>query len=303
MDTRIDLNLYRFMMSLVKLKSLSKTCHELDISRATFNRHLAQCRDLFANELFVVNKGAYTPTLMMSQLAQYIEAPLSSLEQSHHAARLFADDHHNIKCTINIISPLTSTLTLPLIDALVTQDNPNQLTFVDWSLHGVEQPEVGALAVGIAGYPNQFSEHLVERKLASVPLFVYLPRNHRLSNESRINIDNMLDEHMVRISLGAHDGSAYYEQVRNQTGCHLKQSLTVSSITAALACVATKQYLFVCTAIPSTELPSDITVIPLYANDMPLTYDVGIHHHRLVYQHPLIKTIETVIVKSLRKSE
>lgn len=303
MKNRVDLNLYRFMICLVKLKTLSKTCHELDISRATFNRHLASCRELFNNELFVVTNGSYTPTLLMTQLAQHIDEPLSVLEQSHHAAKLFTNEHRDIECTINIISPLSSALTLPLVSELSTQDQHCRLTFVDWSLNGVEQPEIGALAIGIAGYPNQFSEHLVERKITTVPLYVYLPETHQLNVASHINIFDMVDYQMVRISLGAHDGSAYFEQVRKQTGCDLQQKLTVSTINSALACVLAHQYLFVCTKIADQDIPEGITAKPLYANANPLTYDVGIHHHRLVYQHPLIKTIEKVIIQSLQKSE
>ncbi|CAH1542191.1 hypothetical protein THOG05_40129 [Vibrio rotiferianus] len=78
----IDLNLYRFLNLIFEQKSLPKLCHTLNISRATFNRQLADCREQFGNELFIATKGLYHPTLFCSQLMHIIDEPLEQLESA-----------------------------------------------------------------------------------------------------------------------------------------------------------------------------------------------------------------------------
>lgn len=81
MKNTIDLNLYRFLYLLSQQKSQAKVCHTLDISKATFTRQLAECRQRFDNELFNAEKGIYTPTLLCQQLCEVISEPLERLVQ------------------------------------------------------------------------------------------------------------------------------------------------------------------------------------------------------------------------------
>jgi len=72
MKSSIDLNLYRFLGSLYEQKSLAKVCHTLDISRATFNRYLSECRELFGNELFIADKVEQLFCSRYKKMAAYI---------------------------------------------------------------------------------------------------------------------------------------------------------------------------------------------------------------------------------------
>jgi len=298
LKNRFDLNLYHFLSLLHRYRSQMKVCHDLDISRATFNRHLADCREGLGDELFVVAKGVYTPTLFTNQLIEYIEQPLEQLEQVQHAAKRFEGAESQLEFMFYVVNPLSRLITLPLTNGLSTQLSTPKISFVDWSLDGVEFPKPETLAVGVTGYPNQFNEQLLERKVGSVGLYVYIHKDHSLANYSKIELKDLVGFKTVRISMGAFDSNTYYERIRKSAGVSLDQTLTVASFGSALDCVADGTYLLVCFDV-GKELPQDVIKIPLYLDGERMSYDVGIHYHRVNYQHPVMNTIEKLIREAL----
>lgn len=299
MKHRFDLNLYRFLTSLSRHSSQSKVCHELEISRATFNRHLSECRDCFGNELFVVNKGVYTPTLFTKQLIEYIQSPLEVLEHTQQASHGFDHADKSLEFFFYVVNPLSRLVTIPLVEGLQAANSNSKISFVDWSLDGVEFPKPDTLSVGIAGYPNDFNDQVLERKVGSLGLYVYVNKQSSLANVEHIELSSLVEEKNVRVSMGAFDSSTYYERVRKSAGIALKQELTVASLGSAMDCVARAGYVFVCFDV-GAEASSDVVKVPLLLNGEQLKYDVGIHYHRVNYQHPVMNKIEQLIRQAMK---
>lgn len=299
MKNTIDLNLYRFLHLLIQQKSQAKVCHTLDISKATFTRYLAECRQRFDNELFNAEKGAYTPTLFCQQLCQAICEPLEQLEQIPQLAKSFNASPHTTEYVFSIINPLSSMLTIPLVTALTTEEQKPKIAFIDWSIENIENPKRGTVAIGIGGFPNVLNERMVERKISSVPLYAYVNKHHPLSRQADLELEEMENLETVRVSMGSLDVSAYYERVRKMTGVKLEQKLTVSSMTAALDCVRVSPYVFVGMYIEDALIPESVSRIPLKFEAKPMLFDVGIQYHRAFYQHPIIAQVETFIKQAL----
>lgn len=299
MKNTIDLNLYRFLYLLSQQKSQAKVCHTLDISKATFTRQLAECRLRFDNELFNAEKGIYTPTLLCQQLCEAIGEPLEQLEQIPQLAKTFNANQHSNEYVFSIINPLSGMLTIPLVTALTTDEQKPKISFIDWSIESIENPKRGAVAIGIGGFPNELNERMVERKVASVPIFAYVNAQHPLHQQTELELSDIENLETVRVSMGSLDVSAYYERMRKLTGVNLEQKLTVSSMTAALDCVKVSPYVFVGMYIDDQELPAGICRLPLKLDGTSMLFDVGIQYHRAFYQHPIIAQVETFIKGAL----
>ncbi|WP_182026566.1 LysR family transcriptional regulator [Vibrio rotiferianus] len=299
MKNTIDLNLYRFLYLLSQQKSQAKVCHTLDISKATFTRQLAECRLRFDNELFNAEKGVYTPTLLCQQLCEAIGEPLEQLEQIPQLAKTFNANQHSNEYVFSIINPLSGMLTIPLVTALTTDKQKPKISFIDWSTESIENPKRGAVAIGIGGFPNELNERMVERKVASVPIFAYVNAQHPLHQQTELELSDIENLETVRVSMGSLDVSAYYERMRKLTGVNLEQKLTVSSMSAALDCVKVSPYVFVGMYIDDQELPAGICRLPLKLDGTPMLFDVGIQYHRAFYQHPIIAQVETFIKGAL----
>ncbi|TFH89845.1 LysR family transcriptional regulator [Vibrio ouci] len=298
MKNRFDLNLYRFLSLLHRHRAQAKVCHDLDISRATFNRHLSDCRDSLGDELFVVSKGVYTPTLFTNQLIDYIELPLQQLEQVPYAAKRFEGGESQLEFFFYVVNPLSRLITVPLLNGLTTSDSTPKISFVDWSLDGIEFPKPDTLAVGIAGYPNEFNDQLLERKVGSVKLYVYLHKNHQLASRDKLDLKEIAGAKTVRISMGSFDSNTYYERIRKSVGISLQQPLTVASLGSALDCVTNGEHMLVCFEV-GKDLPENVVKVPLYLDCERMHYDVGIHYHRINYQHPVMHKIEETIRQTL----
>ncbi|GAB7229337.1 hypothetical protein VrSk94_30270 [Vibrio rotiferianus] len=299
MKNTIDLNLYRFLYLLSQQKSQAKVCHTLDISKATFTRQLAECRLRFDNELFNAEKGVYTPTLLCQQLCEAIGEPLEQLEQIPQLAKTFNANQYSNEYVFSIINPLSGMLTVPLVTALTTDEQKPKISFIDWSIESIENPKRGAVAIGIGGFPNELNERMVERKVASVPIFAYVNAQHPLHQQTELELSDIENLETVRVSMGSLDVSAYYERMRKLTGVNLEQKLTVSSMTAALDCVKVSPYVFVGMYIDDQELPVGICRLPLKLDGTSMLFDVGIQYHRALYQHPIIAQVETFIKGAL----
>jgi len=295
----IDLNLYRFLYLLSQQKSQAKVCHTLDISKATFTRQLAECRQRFDNELFNAEKGVYTPTLLCQQLCEAIGEPLEQLEQIPQLAKTFNANQYSNEYVFSIINPLSGMLTIPLVTALTTDEQKPKISFIDWSIESIENPKRGAVSIGIGGFPNELNERMVERKVASVPIFAYVNAQHPLHQQTELELSDIENLETVRVSMGSLDVSAYYERMRKLTGVNLEQKLTVSSMTAALDCVKVSPYVFVGMYIDDQELPAGICRLPLKLDGTSMLFDVGIQYHRAFYQHPIIAQVETFIKGAL----
>ncbi|HDM8224225.1 TPA: LysR family transcriptional regulator [Vibrio campbellii] len=299
MKNTIDLNLYRFLYLLSQQKSQAKVCHTLDISKATFTRQLAECRQRFDNELFNAEKGVYTPTLLCQQLCEAIGEPLEQLEQIPQLAKTFNANQYSNEYVFSIINPLSGMLTIPLVTALTTDEQKPKISFIDWSIESIENPKRGAVSIGIGGFPNELNERMVERKVASVPIFAYVNAQHPLHQQTELELSDIENLETVRVSMGSLDVSAYYERMRKLTGVNLEQKLTVSSMTAALDCVKVSPYVFVGMYIDDQELPAGICRLPLKLEGTQMLFDVGIQYHRAFYQHPIIAQVETFIKGAL----
>ncbi|MGF1698528.1 LysR family transcriptional regulator [Vibrio lamellibrachiae] len=299
MKNTIDLNLYRFLDLLYEQKSQVKVCHTLGVSRATFNRHLSDCRDLFGNELFLATKGIYEPTLFANQLIGIIKEPLEQLEQAQQVSLSFEGDSADIEYVFYVANPLSSLLTVPLLQGLTHDTYQPKISFVDWSLEGVEFPRSGSLSVGISGYPNDLNERLVERKVGTLSLYVYLSDNHPMADNETIDLSVLSDVDTVRVSMGSLDDNSYYGRMHRRTGVQLNQKLTVASVHAALECVQVSAYAFICFNLDSNAIPEGVKQIPLMLNGDAMTFDIGMQFHRACYQHPVINNLEKMISKHL----
>ena len=293
MKNTVDLNLYRFLCVLHDKRSQPKTSHTLNISRATFNRYLSECRDMFNDELFIAQNGRYAPTQLGSQLIDSIKTPLSILEESGKLSQQVAFDNQNI--TFATPSILADYLTLPLVEALTTNDHPQTIHFIDWSADIVEHPPKNTLVIGIRGYPSKVSESVVERYLGDIPLYVYLPATHALADQAVVSIKEIHHEKSVRISMGALDNNEYYLAFSRETGITLNQQLTVATTACALDCVALGHYFCINADIPQQKLPPNVVKRPVFLDQQAMRYSVGMQFHRAWYQHPAIKFLDKLL--------
>ncbi|MGF1754668.1 LysR family transcriptional regulator [Vibrio makurazakiensis] len=299
MKNTIDLNLYRFLDLLYEQKTQAKVCHVLDISRATFNRHLSDCRDLFGNELFIATKGNYAPTLFTTQLMSVVKEPLEQLEQVQQISQSFEGTDSNIEYVFHAANPLSTLLTVPLLKGLTSEEQAPKISMMDWSLEGVEFPKSGSLAIGISGFPNEINDRIVERKVGTLELYVYVSDSHPLATEPLVDLACLENHDTVRVSMGTMDSNSYYERLRKRTGVTLEQKLTVASIFSALECVEVSQYVFVSFNMEEGTYPSGVRKIPISFKGERVEFDVGMQYHRACYQHPIIKRIETILSKTI----
>ncbi|MFM2606626.1 LysR family transcriptional regulator [Vibrio chagasii] len=299
MKNTIDLNLYRFLDLLYEQQSQAKVCHILDISRATFNRHLSDCRDMFANELFIATKGVYTPTLFTTQLMLVVKEPLEKLEQAQQISQSFVGNDSNIEYVFHAANPLSTLFTVPLLKGLTNEESKPKISMMDWSLDGVEFPKAGTLAIGVSGYPNELNDRIVERKVGSLELFAYVADTHPLAKNEAIDLNQLESFDTVRVSMGSLDANSYYERLKKRTGLVLQQKLTVASVSSALECVQVSQYVYVGFDMDLASIPSGLSKRPVLFNGEAVTFDVGIQYHRACYQHPIVKRIEQILSESL----
>lgn len=292
MKHSIDLNLYRFLHLIFEQKSMPKVCHTLDISRATFNRQLADCRVLFGNELFIANKGLYQPTLFCSQLMSLIEEPLEQLESVQTQINVLEAASQPTQFRFFVPNPLSALLTTPLLELLEQHENVDDFSMVDWNLDGIEFPKAGSLAVGISGYPSVMNERVVERKIGELGLYLYTSKSNPLWQAEQIDILRLQSEKLVRVSMGALDDAIYYERVKRQLGFALTKRLTVPSVHAALDWLTKTDYVMICFTLPDSVLPQNIKKIPLIQNNQQMYFDIGLQFHRGYYQHPTIVKLE-----------
>lgn len=300
MKHSIDLNLYRFLHLVFEQKSLPKVCHTLDISRATFNRQLADCRELFGNELFIANKGLYVPTLFCSQLMSIIEEPLEQLESAQTQVNVLKAATQPTQFRFFVPNPLSAILTTPLLELLDHNNNIADFSMVDWNLEGIEFPKTGSLAVGISGYPSVMNERVVERKIGELGLYLYTSASNPLSHQDQVDIQALQSEKLVRVSMGALDDAIYYERVKRQLGFALTRRLTVPSVHAALDWLTNTNYVLICFALPESVLPQGIKKVPLTQDKKQMFFDIGLQFHRGYYQHPTIVKLEKYLSDILR---
>ena len=300
MTNSIDLNLYRFLTTLYQWKTVDKTIHKLDISKATFNRHLSDCRDLFENELFIAEKGKYEPTAFMVNLHKEIEEPLNFLNDINGISTTLYSKKKKVELAFYLPTALNKIFSLPLIESALIQDPNARLTFQDWTLHDIESPKKNTLPVGITGYPQTVNHRVIDKKLGSLALFVYLPKNHPLADNSFVELKKLENQTTVRITMGSIDTPRYYQRIYNETGIHLQQNLTVANTSIALACVNKGHHVFVSFDSSDTELPTNVVKVPLRLNGKIMKFDLGMQYHRSYYQHPIITQIETVIKNEIK---
>lgn len=302
MQNSVDLNLYRFLCSVAEQKTQPKVCFILGISRSTFNRNLSELRVFFGNELFTVQKGVYSCNLFASQLIETVKPPLEQLDQAVALSNLFGADIGNTEFIFHIASPLSPAITSPLLNSLSEQYSKSKISIIDWSLEGIEHPKANAFTIGVSGYPVVNNDSVIERRIAQMNIYLYLSSEHPLAQQKTVNVMDLSKHETVRLSFGSMDNSAYYERIRKQSGLELIQNLTVSNLDAALGCLTTARYALVCLDIDLSLHSPNLRKIPLLLNGKQMTFDVGMQFHRTLYQHPLIKKIEKVIVQSLKGS-
>lgn len=295
MTGSIDLNLYRFLTTLYQWKTVDKTIHKLDISKATFNRYLSDCRDLFENELFIAEKGKYEPTAFMVNLHKEIEGPLNFLNDINGISTTLYAKKKKIELAFYLPTTLNEIFSLRLIDHALEQDPEAKLAFQDWALNDIESPKKNTLPVGITGYPQTVNHRVIDKKLGSLALFVYLPKNHPLANNSFVELKKLEHQSTVRITMGSIDTHRYYQRIFTETGIRLQQNLTVVNTSIALACVAKGHHIFVSFDSSDLGLPTNVVKVPLKLDGKRMKFDLGMQYHRSYYQHPIIKQIETVM--------
>lgn len=295
MTSSIDLNLYRFLTTLYQWRTVDKTIHKLDISKATFNRHLSDCRDLFENELFIAEKGKYEPTAFMVNLHKEIEEPLNFLNDINGISTTLYAKKKKIELAFYLPTTLNEIFSLRLIEHALEQDPEAKLSFQDWALNDIESPKKNTLPVGITGYPQTVNHRVIDKKLGSLALFVYLPKNHPLANSSFVELKKLEHQSTVRITMGSIDTHRYYQRIFTETGIRLQQNLTVANTSIALACVAKGHHIFVSFDSSDLGLPTNVVKVPLKLDGKRMKFDLGMQYHRSYYQHPIITQIETVM--------
>ncbi|MCZ8498778.1 hypothetical protein O9929_15055 [Vibrio lentus] len=112
----IDLNLYRFLEACFMIQqSQAKVCHTLDISRATFNRHLADCRDLLPMGCLLRQREIMLRLLFHHSVDVGGEEPLEQLEQAQQISQSFEGNGCQYQYVFHAANPLSTLLFIPLL--------------------------------------------------------------------------------------------------------------------------------------------------------------------------------------------
>ena len=109
---------------------------------------------------------------------------------------------------------------------------------------------------------------------------------------TRIDIQQLQGEKLVRVSMGGLDDTPYYDRIKRQLGFTLLRRLTVPSVHAALDWLTKTDYVLICLSLPDSALPKNIKKIPLIQNNVQMSFDIGLQFHRGYYQHPTMMKLE-----------
>ncbi|AJR06210.1 LysR family transcriptional regulator [Photobacterium gaetbulicola] len=298
MKKNFDLNLYRFLVVLYEKRTQAKVTFYLSISRATFQRYLAECREIFGNELFIANNKVYEPTLLASQIVSRVKDSLEQLEDSEFLVQSFGLNNKSLNFEFHMPSMLSEIFAIPIIQGLKSINDNVKITFLDWSQDAIEYPKKERIVIGVTSYPSEVSERVIERRLGELPLNVCLSERHRCASMEQVSLSDLNNDPSVRVTMGELDNSEHYQTLKRRTGIQLKQNLTVATVSTAFQCVKMNNNVFVTLGIKEDAVPDGVVMRPLILDGQPMLFDLGIQFHRIWYQHPVISQVEGILVKA-----
>lgn len=300
MTQPLDLNLLRYLLIIDKYKTASTVIKQLGISRSTLNRGLAQLRCHFDNELFILNNGRYHSTALAKDLMNRVLPLLSGIEEC--LCKTSDSPLGKLKGTLCIYAPtyLSEPVTVGLMAGLQEQDCQLELKSHVWPNDNMPNLDSGDFAIGINRFPFDCSSNIIQRRLGSVSIGVYLRPDNALAKFKSIDISQLENVQVALLDPGANVSSQENAVIERQ-GVKLESAITVPSMHAALSCAEQFNYLvFASNAYPEYRRRG-LTWRPVTNNGHSIEYEYGFIYHRTWYQHPAMNSLENILRSSFQQ--
>ncbi|ABV37178.1 Transcriptional regulator-like protein [Shewanella sediminis HAW-EB3] len=300
MTQPLDLNLLRYLLIIDKYKTASTIINHLGISRSTLNRGLAQLRSHFDNELFILSNGQYHSTALAKDLMSRVFPLLSGIEDC--LCKTSDSPLGKLKGTLSIFAPtyLSEPVTVGLMAGLQEQDCQLELKSHVWPIDNMPNLDSGDFAIGINSFPFDCSGNIIQRRLGSVTIGVYLRPDNPLAKFDSIDIGQLEKVQVALLDPGANVQNQE-NTVIERHGVTLKSAITVPSMHAALSCAERFNYLvFASNAYPEYRRRG-LTWRPVTNDGHPIEYEYGFIYHRTWYQHPAMNSLEKILRSSFQQ--
>ncbi|AWY00440.1 LysR family transcriptional regulator [Marinomonas primoryensis] len=161
---KIDLNLLRYLDSLLREQNVTHAANQLGITQPAMSNGLRRLRDLFHDPLLVRTSDGMMPTALAIQLQPRVQSILQSVDEVLHLGQSFEAESSSRVFRIMASDYAEATLIPPLMKKL-QDEAPNVILDVmnpsDVSFHDVEKGKVDLVINRFETLPQSFHQKSV----------------------------------------------------------------------------------------------------------------------------------------------
>ncbi|MBY5921615.1 LysR family transcriptional regulator [Ferrimonas balearica] len=299
MKMALDLNLMGYLVVLSRYPRLSAALQQLGVSRATLNRGLAQLRDHYGDDLYLLVNGQFEPTPFARELVQQLGPAYQTLQTAFSQTKTF--DFSALKGGLKLYAPATlaEVFTPELIGCLKAANSELMLESIAWMGQGAAPLQAGEMAFCVDLFPLELNRDLVQRRVGSIPIGLYLHPDHPLLNRQAIEVSDLAAIPLVRQWAG--EVSKYGDRARQSRMLMPNVALSVTTVLAALRCAERYGYGLVAARVYDAEVGDRLCWRPIVNQGEPVELEYGFYFHRSWYQHPFIQEIEGMLKQCHRQ--
>ncbi|ABV85586.1 LysR family transcriptional regulator [Shewanella pealeana] len=300
MTPPFDLNLLRYLFIIDKYQTANAIINHLGISRSTLNRGLAQLRSHFDNELFILTNGRYHSTVLAKDLMNRVQPLLTGIEECLYKSN--ESPLGKIKGTLCVYAPtyLSEPVTVGLMAGLQEHGCQLGLKSHAWPNDSMPNLDSGDFTIGINRFPFDCPSNIIQRRLGSVIIGVYLRQDHPLAKFESIDVSQLETAQIALLDPGA-SGSSKKSSVIEGQGLKIESTITVPSMHAALSCAERFNYLVFAGNAYAEYRQYGLTWRPVTNAGEPIEYEYGFVYHRTWYQHPAMSSLESILRSSFQQ--
>nr|WP_283102832.1 substrate-binding domain-containing protein [Shewanella abyssi] len=196
-------------------------------------------------------------------------------------------------------SYLDEHLVVGLVQGLRQQDSHLKLVSYPWPADSFPDLNSSKFGIGINRFPFNIDSNYVQRRLGSVTMGVYLNRASSLAALESIDVVKLKGCKFAALNTGANVDVQDEARCR-EMGIDIHVDISLSSMRAALRCVEELDYMVVSADIFNRGNAMNLTWRPLTLDGQPVEYEYGFVYHRAWYQHPAMKSMESIIRRCYR---
>lgn len=292
----IELNLLQLLFALARSGTVPQAMAQLGISQSTLRRGLAELRDFYQNELFLVENGCYLPNAFAKQLLTRLEPALIELQTVMLQREGFQFAELEGTLTLSVPPVIADWLAPEFKLALDELGSKLQLEIMEWPSNGIKALQGDRLHLAVNTYPQPDDSQVIQKKLGVLPTGVYCRKDHLFAARQAIELSELASESTMRLQRLEHGQP---EAIRLYLQKHQIQEayvMAVNSPFATLRCVESLGYVFVSGPNYLPYFADTLCWRPILFDGEPLTYDVGMAYHRAWYRHPAITQLSTILL-------